>query len=162
MKAKQILTYLKNTFLIVLAMIVMAGVTGFSYQAHYCHDKLSGIAFYPGLGFQQSISCGCAIDMHTANSQRNDGFPVLNKNSCCSNVSFFSKLSVESPSPDYSSGFQVPTSSAAPVILFTETEVSGNGNIQSIDSGFKPVHRAGRKLVLFLSQQRIPLISYNC
>ena len=162
MNTKLIRTYFKNVLLIAFAILFMAGSAGFSYKAHYCHNKLSGIAFYPGLGLQQSISCGCASDSQPFDSQNNIGFPVLKKNSCCSNVSFFSKLSVESPSPHYSSGFQLQTSSAGLVIIFSETEVSGNGNIQRIDSGLKPVHLSGRKLVLFLSQQRIPLISYNC
>jgi hypothetical protein len=160
MKARQIRKYLKNAFLIALAMIVMAGVTGFSYQAHYCHNKLSGIAFYPELGFQQSSSCGCAEDAEPVNSQASGNFPVLTKNSCCSNVSFFSKLTIESHVIANTTIISPLSATVAMSINIPDSGISHHENLLNADIGILPVPLAGRKLVLFLSQQRIPLISY--
>jgi len=160
MKARQIRKYLKNAFLIAFAMIIMAGVTGLSYQAHYCHNKLSGIAFYPELGIQQSASCGCAEDAEPVNSQASGNFPVLTKNSCCSNVSFFSKLTIESHVIANSVIVSELTSSVAININFPDSDISHHQNLLDADIGILPVPLAGRKLVIFLSQQRIPLISY--
>ncbi len=162
MKARQIRKYLKNAFLIALAMIVMAGVTGFSYQAHYCHNKLSGIAFYPELGFQQAASCGCAEDVEPINSQTTGNFPVLTKHSCCSNVSFFSKLTIESQVIANTTIVSSLPATVAVSINIPDSEISHNEILINADIGILPVPLAGRKLVLFLSQQRIPLISYNC
>lgn len=162
MKARQIRKYLKNAFLIALAMIVVAGVTGLSYQAHYCHNKLSGIAFYPELGFQQSTSCGCAVDVNPVDSHSRGNLPVLKKNSCCSNVSFFSKLIIESQVTDYTAHVTGVPATIAFNINFTDSYISHTDNLPIVDTGVLPVPLAGRKLVLFLSQQRIPLISYNC
>lgn len=162
MKIKQIRFYIKNAILIVLSMIVMAGVTGLSYQAHYCHNKLSGIAFYPELGFQQSISCGCAIDAKPMNSGNTDNQTVLKKNSCCSNISFFSKLIIESPVIEYTKIISALPATIAININFPDSYISQHENLLITDTGFLPVPLAGRKLVLFLSQQRIPLISYTC
>lgn len=160
MKARQIRKYLKNAFLIALAMIVMAGVTGFSYQAHYCHNKLSGIAFYPELGIQQSASCGCAEDVEPINSQASGNFPVLTKNSCCSNVSFFSKLTIESHVIANTAIVSELTATIAININLPDSDISHHENLLDADIGILPVPLAGRKLVIFLSQQRIPLISY--
>jgi len=162
MKLNLIRFYLKGALLVALAVIIMAGATGLSYQAHYCHDKLSGIAFYPELGIQQSASCGCANDLPEKNKPLADSKPVLTKNSCCSNVSFFTKLSVESLVKVVSSQvlFQ-PAVTAMPGNVFTQCS-SEKENFEITVSGAFPSPIAGRRLVLFLSQQRIPLISYNC
>lgn len=162
MKAKQIHTYFKNALLIVLSMIVIASVTGFSYQAHYCHDKLSSIALYPELGFQQSTSCGCAVEANPLNSRSNSSSPVLTKNSCCSNVSFFSKLTIESQINAFSSGNLLQPAIIANTIIFSDSHNFSKEILSDLYIGLQPVPLAGRKLVLFLSQQRIPLISYNC
>lgn len=162
MKLKKIRTFFKNTLLIALSFIVMVGVTGFSYQAHYCHDKLSGIALYPELGFRQSISCGCAFEANSINSHPKSNSPVLTKNSCCSNVSFFSKLEIETCYTDFTTYFSVLPAITAININFTVPAISPIEDLSITDAGFQPYPLAGRKLVLFLSQQRIPLISYNC
>ena len=162
MKIRQIRKYLKNALLIALAMIVMAGVTGLSYKAHYCHNKLSGIAFYTELGFQQSASCGCKEDADPVNRQTSGNFPVLTKNGCCSNISFFSKLIIESHVTDYTTHITGVPAALAISINSADSEISHNEDHTIIDTGVLPVPLAGRKLVLFLSQQRIPLVSYNC
>lgn len=162
MNLKIICLYLKNALLVALAVIIMAGATGLSYQAHYCHDKLSGIAFYPELGLQQSASCGCANDLPEKNKPLADSKPVLTKNSCCSNVSFFTKLSVETLVKDVSSLVLLqPTIKSMHGNVFMQCN-NEKENIETPASDFLPSPLAGRKLVLFLSQQRIPLISYNC
>ena len=162
MKTILIRIYFKNALLIALAILVLAGVTGLSYKAHYCHDKLSGIAFYPELGFQQSISCSCTADDNPVKSHSNSDSPVLHKNSCCSYISFFSKLTIESSPSDIKSNVQVQMVAVLPITIYCETSITGNGNIQISDFHPRPVTLSGRKLVLFLSQQRIPLISYIC
>lgn len=162
MKARQIRKYFTNALLIALAVIVMAGVTGFSYQAHFCHNKLSGIAFYPELGFQQSASCGCAEDAEPIHNQRSGSFPVLTKNSCCSNVSFFSKLTIESHVIENTTIVSPLHATITLNIIIPDSDISHQDNFLVTDIGILPISLAGRKLVLFLSQQRIPLISYNC
>jgi hypothetical protein len=160
MKPKRALAYLKNALLIVLSMIVIAGATGLSYQAHYCHNKLSGIAFYTELGIQKSASCGCADDekdvIPTGNST------VLTKNSCCSSIAFFKKLTLVNTANDL---LPIALIQPAVIAVFSDIslpEYSGNENLSSFDFLFRPPPLSGRKLVLFLSQQRIPLISNNC
>lgn len=156
---KRILLYTKNTLLIVLSMIVMAGAIGLSYKAHYCHGNLSGIAFFTEIGIQQTAACGCADD---DSGQSVSVSPVLKKNSCCSNVSFFSKLNIESPVNFVSSAHLIQPAVIVVISdnilqLSAEKEIIPNSGLRS-----PPSPPAGRKLVLFLSQQRIPLISYNC
>jgi hypothetical protein len=162
MSLKRIRVYAKDVILIVLSMIVLAGASGLSYKAHYCNGNLSGIAFYTELGLQKAVSCGCenitTNDKQAASSDESG----LKKKSCCSNISFFSKLSIESPTVYFSSllliqpSFIELSSDLSP--LFTPE----NNCISVFDFRFRPPPLAGRKLVLFLSQQRIPFNSYNC
>ena len=63
MNPRPVLVFAKSTLIIALALIVMAGATGLSFKAHYCHNKLSGIAFYTELGLQKPASCGCKEDL---------------------------------------------------------------------------------------------------
>lgn len=153
---KQIRMYTKNALLITLAVIVMVSVTGFSYKAHYCHGNLSGIAFYSELGIRQSISCGCADDNSTHPVSDS---PVIKKNNCCSNVSFFSKLNIESPASYVSS-----LSLIYPVLIISLSDFTQQLAVITdfnFDTSFRSpsTQLAGRKLVLFLSQQRIPSVS---
>lgn len=160
MNLKRILSWLKNTLVIVLTMILMAGATGFSYQAHYCHDKLFGIVFYPELGLQKSVSCGCADD-NVTNQPATGNTTTLRKNSCCSNIAAFRKLSVESPVNDFS----IAAVQLAVISIFIDSikpVVSVNETISRFDFEFIPPPLAGKDLVLFLSQQRIPSAGYNC
>ncbi|MEI8046188.1 MAG: hypothetical protein WCI92_02315 [Bacteroidota bacterium] len=161
MTLRRIHIYTKNALLIVFAMIVMAGATGLSYTAHYCHDRLSGVAFYTELGIQKEASCGCKEDAVIANSHSSTTEPLtFSKKSCCANISFSGKLNFET-SVDYSSIalFQpaiTPLPSNVSLQFISEEE-----NIPVSDAESPPPPIAGRKLVLFLSQQRIPLIIYN-
>jgi len=149
--------FTKNALIITLAVIVMAGATGLSYKAHYCHGNLAGIAFFTEIGIQQTTACGCSDD---DSGQAVSGSPVLKKDSCCSDVSFFSKLNIESPVNFVSSAqlFQ-----PAVIVLIPDNFLQLAAEKVNIpNSGLRspPTPLTGRKLVLFLSQQRIPLISY--
>lgn len=160
---KRIRVYFKNAFAIALSMLIMAGATGLSYQAHYCHDRFSGVAFYTELGIQKAASCGCKEDSFTGKVPTSNREPVsLRKDGCCSDISFSGKLKVESLVHYYSSLIQLQPVSDYIIFentnRFTYKEVSIPVNY----SEYPPPPLAGRKLVLFLSQQRIPLISYNC
>jgi hypothetical protein len=159
MKRKRLYLFLKKALTILLAVLVMAGTLGFSYKAHYCHDKLSGIAFFTELGIQKSATCGCKDDESGMNSQTNTDKPVFHKKSCCSNLSYFNKLNIEFSVKDFTHyKLMQPAVSA----LFVNTfDIPGNDDgINSFaDTGLKPVPLSGRKLVLYLNQQRIPLIS---
>jgi hypothetical protein len=157
---KRLLTYSKNALLIVFAMIVVAGATGLSYKAHFCHDKLSGIAFYTEIGLQHSATCGCEGDKGVGHHSATNG-TFLNKNSCCSNISYFKKLTLVSSANDFSVSTCMQT---AVINLFSDNflpEQSGNDILSSFDFRFRPPPLTGRELVLFLSQLRIPLIVYN-
>lgn len=159
---KQIRLYIKNALIIVFSMIVMAAATGLSYKAHYCHGNLSDISFFIETGIQQTSACGCTIENYNGKQQPSAEAPVITKNSCCSNVSFFSKLNIESPVSYFSS-----ISLVQPAIIEVESNYSpelaaGKENISITDFRSSPTPLAGRRLVLFLSQQRIPLINYNC
>lgn len=161
MNLKRIRIYFRNALLIALSMIVVAGATGLSYQVHYCHDKISGIAFYTELGVQKSASCGCAddkiIDSHSTGNST-----VLKKTSCCSDITFFKKLTIINSASDFSQTALVQPAVIAEVSTNIQPVNSGNHNLSSFDFRFRPPPLAGRKLVLFLSQQRIPVIIYNC
>lgn len=159
---KTIRLYLKNALLIAMAVMVIAGSMGFSYTVHYCHDKLSGVAFYPELGLNNSASCGCAANMPDTETPVSDSKPVLMKHTCCSNVSYFSKLAIESPVQ----GFSVLGLLQPAVISISGFDsgsfVSEKDNFETLGSTDLPPPIAGRKLVLFLSQQRIPFNTYTC
>ena len=162
MNMNQIRIYTKNALLIVLSMIVMAGITGLSYKAHYCHGNLSGIAFYSELNLQQTVSCGCKGDAIPENNPESGDLSVLTKNSCCSNISFFSKLNIESQYNFFSSLVLIKPVISALFVGNNSEPGTEKESLQASDFRFYPPPLAGRKLVLFLSQQRIPLISYNC
>jgi len=154
--------YIQNALLIVLSMIVMAAATGLSYKAHYCHGNLSDISFFTEIGIQQTASCGCAIEKYDGKKQSSATTPVLTKNNCCSNISFFSKLNIESPVNYFSSLTLIQ-----PAVIEVQSDyapqlAAEKENISITDFRSSPTPLAGRRLVLFLSQQRIPLISYNC
>ncbi len=159
MNRKHLHLFLNKALAILLAVLVMAGALGFSYKAHYCHGKLSGIAFFTELGIQKSATCGCQDDESGMNSQPKTDKPVFHKKSCCSNLSYFNKLNIDFPVKDFT-----PYKLMQPAVstLFINTfNISGNNeNICLVaDTGLKPPPLSGRKLVLYLHQQRIPLIS---
>lgn len=163
MNMNQIRIYTKNALLIVLSMFVMAVTTGLSYKAHYCHGNLSGIAFYSELNLQQTVSCGCKGDAIPENNPESGDLSVLTKNSCCSIISFFSKLNIESQSNCFSSLVVIKPVVSAELFSNNSQYASEKESLPVFDFRFYPPSPlAGRKLVLFLSQQRIPLISYNC
>jgi hypothetical protein len=143
-------------------MIVLAGATGMSYKVHFCHGSFSGIAFYTELGIQKQASCGCKDDATPGKASLPANATILTKNSCCSNLSFFSKLDIESLTYDFSSlAFTQP----AVLSIITGNTIQVNSEKEIIpvsDFKFRPPLLAGRKLVLFLSQQRIPFINYSC
>lgn len=142
-------------------MIVMAGATGFSYKAHYCHGNLSGIALYPEYGIPQTISCGCDNES-SQNSNTLAGYKTtFSKKNCCSNITFFSKLNIESPVKYFSSIFKIQSAAIAVFCWNTVPLPSTYKTIPVTKVQFASKALAGRKLVLFLSQQRIPLIGYN-
>jgi hypothetical protein len=162
MNMKRIRIYIKNTIVIVLSMMVLAGGTGLSIKAHYCHGNLSAIAFYTELGIQQAASCGCKDDASAENSAISINLASLHKKKCCSNISFFSKLNIETPSNYFSSLVLVQPAAIAVIFDNAQKIASEKETIPAAHLRFTPPPLAGRKLVLFLSQQRIPLISYNC
>jgi hypothetical protein len=161
MNLRKFRTYAKNALLIALAMIVIAGATGLSYKAHYCHDRLAGIAFYTELGIQKDASCGCKDDIIKASSVATKTL-VVKKKACCSDISYFNKLNIESQTNNVSSFVLYQPAFVAVIIHITFQLAPANDNIPVSDPGFRSPPLAGRRLVLFLSQQRIPLISYNC
>lgn len=162
MNFKRIRIFTRNAILIVLSMIVLACVTGLSYKAHYCHGSLSGIAFYTEFGIQAPVSCGCKEDASVKIFQETNHSPVLKKRGCCSNISFFSKLNIESL-VNYVSALSVIQPFVVDIVYNTfRQDISETKETDLFEFTFRPPPLAGRKLVLFLSQQRIPLISYNC
>jgi hypothetical protein len=163
MSLNRIHLFLKRALLIVFSIVVMAGATGLSFKAHYCHGSLSGIAFYTELGIQKPVSCGCKEDLFCAKSQSTKSVLVsISKKSCCSNISIYKKLNFE---------ILANTKLISVLVLPCLNFFIFNNNPQIVneventsvsDFRFKPPPRAGRLLVLFLSQLRIPLIIYNC
>jgi len=160
---KHLRFYAKNTLLVVLATIVLAGATGLSYKSHYCHGHLSGIAFFTELGLQKDASCGCKEDLAICQGKSASSSAIaFKKNACCSNISVFSKLDIESLANELSASIPLQPEEVSAVFSITYQLTSVTKYISVSDFGFRPPPLAGRKLVLFLSQQRIPLISYNC
>jgi len=161
MTFKRTLFYAQKALIIILVVMIMVGVTGLSFKAHYCHNHLSGIAFYPELGIQKSVTCGCKEDENNGKTIPATDLPIsLNKNSCCENVSFYSKLHIESQIVNLVS--LVPTQFANYVLVADLNIIAAteeNAVFLSDDEFRQPPPISGRKLVLFLSQQRIPLIS---
>ncbi len=162
MSLKRIRVFVKNALLIVLATIVFAGAVGMSYKAHYCHGNLSGIAFYTELGLQKEASCGCENACVSGDQSASDNSANLTKDSCCSNVSFFSKLNIVSPVNYFSTLALVQPAFIASGLNIAPQLIPLDEIIRVFDYKFRPPPIAGRKLVLFLSQQRIPFSIYNC
>lgn len=163
MNLKRIRNYTKNALAVALAMLVLAVCTGLSYTAHYCHNRLSGIAFYPELGIQKPASCGCKEDSSIGKVQTSSVTQAtFKKNGCCTNISFFGKLNVETPVNYYSSFASLPPACDIIVFDISNQHASEKEDISIYNTEYPPPLLAGRKLVLFLSQQRIPLIDYNC
>jgi len=142
-------------------MIVFAGTTGLSYEAHYCHGNLSGIAFYTELGIQKPVSCGCESATSDTKQPASGDKPGLGKESCCSNISFFSKLSLESHVTFSASFLPLQPAIVDPGIIDDVQPSSEVDHTPVFDLMFRPPPLAGRELVLFLSQQRIPHIIYS-
>lgn len=148
---KRLRTYVSKIVLIMLSMTVFAGAFGLSYQAHYCGGHLSGIAFYTELGIEEPISCGCSD-----HSTEPSGWPVsLDKKSCCKDESFYSRLV-----PEYSQNhstvqlIQLSTAEVETGLTYSISPVEQTNTVTSFY--LRPPPKAGRDLVLFLSQQRIP------
>ncbi len=159
---KRFRLYSKNALLIVLSMMVIAGATGLSYKAHYCHGHLSGIAFYTELGIQKSATCGCNDDARAAKLSVSGRETLVKKSGCCSDISFFNKLTIESFANDFSPAAPVQPAVIAIFCVISCPPAAVNNDIAFFDTSYPPPHLSGRKLVLFLSQQRIPLITYYC
>jgi len=163
MNFKPLLVFAKSTLVIVLAMIVLVGATGLSYKAHYCHERFWGIAFYTEIGLQKPTSCGCKEDASILKTNPFSSVQVsISKNSCCSNVSFFSKLNLETTRGDY-----FPAPIVHPEIPFVDSDkdllLASINELFAISASEPPPSPiSGRKLVLFLCQQRIPSIGYYC
>ncbi|MHC1774723.1 MAG: hypothetical protein AB9834_04845 [Lentimicrobium sp.] len=161
MSLKRIRVFARNAILIVLSMIVFAGAVGMSYKAHYCGGNLSGVAFYTELGLQKEVSCGCESACLSVDQPASDISASLSKDNCCSNVSFFSKLNIVSPVNHFSALALVQPIFIALSINIAPQLISKDEIIRVYDYQFRPPPIAGRQLVLFLSQQRIPFSIYN-
>lgn len=160
---KQIRIYSKNALAIALSVLVLAVATGLSYKAHYCHNHFSGIAFYTELGIQKPASCGCKEDSFIGKAKSlSASLITFKKNGCCSDISFFGKLKVETTVSYYSSLLLIQPVIDIIVFDISNEIASQKESLQPSDNEFPPPPLSGRKLVLFLSQQRIPLIIYNC
>jgi hypothetical protein len=156
MNKLRLFSVLRSGLLIVLTVLLLTGATGLSYKVHFCHGRLSGVAFYTEIGLQKMASCGCKDDQAPLSGHRS---PVLHKNGCCSNLSFFQKLQIENR---VNTGDQVvspvPELCPAVAVMLPESGIKEDGSF-FVFSEPPPPPLSGRKLVLFLSQQRIPLIS---
>ncbi len=148
--------------LILLSVIVMAGATGLSYKAHYCKGTLSGISMYPGLGLTQSASCCCDADKPAGKTPTPCDYSELNKNKCCTNITVFSKLNIESPATTFTTLKTIHPVLVTSMQGETYPSICNITGIPFSDAELSPQPLSGRKLVLFLSQQRIPQVSYFC
>jgi len=162
MNLKSIRKYFKNATLAAIAVIVLAGTTGLSYKAHYCHERLSGIAFFTELGLQKPATCGCKDDKQTAKATSGEKLPLsFHQRSCCTNISFFNKLNVETTS---SVSLKSVTPAVAAIFTsFINILPAGRETIPTVlttRQRYKPL--SGRRLVLLLSQQRLAPIHNNC
>lgn len=162
MKSGLLHTILKTSISVLMALIIMFGVIGLSYQAHYCHERLSGIALYPGLGIQQAVACGCINDISKSDFAQTDSNHQLKKKSCCTNITRFDKLTIELPVRDFKPVLIIQPLSTALVTNILSPVSTIDEPCFGSDIGIRPVSIAGRQLVLFLSQQRIPSVSSSC
>lgn len=162
MSLKQIHLFLKRAALIVFSMIVMAGATGLSFKAHYCNGSLSGIAFYTEIGIQKPVSCGCNEDLYFANAQPTKSVPFsISKNGCCSNISFFKQMNFETLTNTPAFKTLIQSAHNSVIVAVNYSVISSVEDILISDFKFRPPPLAGRMLLLFLSQLRIPSILYN-
>ncbi len=163
MNLKSFGTVVKNVIIFVFTMIVLAGATGLSYKAHYCHNHFAGIAFFTELGLQKPASCGCKEDALVSKAKKENAFPIsINKKGCCSEISFFGRLKIETTVLDYSSNEIILPVLEAALSNIPQQLMLCEENEQITYYKYPPPPLAGRKLVLFLSQQRIPSVSYDC
>ncbi|MFH1118570.1 MAG: hypothetical protein V1775_02020 [Bacteroidota bacterium] len=158
---KRLRDYAGSAILIVISMIVFAGASGLSYTAHYCNGNLSGIAFYTELGLQNPVTCGCGHPSANGPYPVSDSKTGLNKTGCCTNITYFSKLNLESPVTFNSLVVLLQPTVAEPDLMHAVQPVPEKEIIPLFHFRFRPPPLAGRELVLFLSQQRIPYSIYS-
>lgn len=153
---KRLRSIFLKAFVFILSAILIAGAFGISYQVHYCCNVRHGIAFYPELGFQDPVRCGCSAKIP---SKKNDKSEITS-GSCCKDESFNNRLI-----PEYS---QNHSYRSLDVISTNLSGLSSSAIVTTTDNTLpivlpylRPPPLGGRQLVLFLSQQRIPHEIYS-
>lgn len=140
-----------NAFVLILSALLFAGSFGLSYQVHYCCNVRHGIAFYPELGLQDPVRCGCSTDI----TSDNNGNPEFTSGSCCKDESFHTRLT-----PEYSQNhsYRCPENSFTNLsgLPYSDLVITTDDKLPVVLPYFRPPPLGGRQLILFLSQQRIP------
>lgn len=158
---KRLTGIFRSMLLAGLTVILLASASGLSFKAHYCNGNLTGIAFYTELGLQKPVNCGCGHHPSGAPVPSGEALPLLQKASCCSNISYYSKLEIVSKAAGQWSLVQpdAPVSASEENKSLPVSVEAGEENKTAFK--LRPPPMSGRKLVLFLSQQRIPSPIYS-
>lgn len=142
-----------KTLIVSLAILLLLANVGISVRAHYCHGNLSQIVAYSEFGISNEILCNCKIEIKTS-LPSNSGHTQLQKHTCCKNTYTFNKLHVES-TVVMSQHFELIKYHAFSIIEFIKEE-SFEAVKKHIPSPPLIPSFSGKKLILFLSQLRIP------
>jgi hypothetical protein len=147
-----------------LICIMMIASCGFSYNLHYCHGSLASATFYPGLS-QPANGCGCESGMKAENSGPSKHSPPgIQRTSCCKDYKYYEKISPISFN-DFFQGAKFSLNIAFTGIL---PDLKLTAPIQQSFLSSFIIHPppanplAGRSLVCFLHQLRIPSIQGSC
>jgi hypothetical protein len=147
-----------------LVCIMMIASCGFSYNLHYCHGSLASATFYPGLS-QPSAGCGCESGIKAENTgPSKHPSSGIQRTSCCKDYKYYEKISPNSFN-DFFQGAKVSLNILYSGVL-PDFKLPAP-NQQSFLSSFlihppPAITLAGRSLVCFLHQFRIPSFHGNC
>lgn len=142
--------------IISLAILLLLANTGISIRAHFCHGNFSQIIAYSEFGVSKEISCNCKLDIKV-NSKSDTNEEQIHRNQCCKNTYTYNKLLVES-----NISFSHSLSDIAiPILKLRELSQLSNTETSEATIFAPPTlpNLSGRKLILFLSQIRIPAFS---
>jgi len=148
----------------ILVCIIMVASCGFSYNLHYCHGSLAAATIYPGLS-QPATGCGCESGIKPENSGHSKHSTTgIQRTSCCKDYKYFEKINPSS----FNEFFQGTKFSLSVLFVGILPEYKLSAPIQQPFLSSFLIHPppaillAGRSLVCFLHQLRIPSFQGSC
>lgn len=84
--------YIKSLIASLLAVFLLAGLTGISVHVHYCHGNKTNVVFFPEI-FKSGTSCLCHY--YIADHNQCTDYQKIRHCSCCFDQHYIKRLNVE-------------------------------------------------------------------